>query len=235
MDTSDTPPVDLSLDQTICQACKPAQGKTIATNEQGQCIVCNKPVLTSDNITNPQAIPETTPQSTPIVDNSADQPQNTEPLQGEVVENKPKHPGGRPSKYNEAMLQKAKDYYDLCRGKTDGKKRMPFIEELAMECDVDDKTINTWTNEPDNTEFRATIEKLKNLQKLRTVQQGYGAKNPTFAIFMLKANHGMVETEKRILAGERDSEPMNIQITDYQGASKQLPQAAAQVIEEGSE
>lgn len=125
-------------------------------------------------------------------------------MQGQIVESKPKHPGGRPSKYNERMLKIAQDYLMKCRGDIDGKPRMPFIEELAMLCNVDDKTINTWTEEENNTEFRATINKLKNLQKLRTIQRGFNAKNPTFAIFMLKANHGMMETEKQVLVADRD-------------------------------
>jgi len=155
-----------------------------------------------------------------------------EPIQGEVIETKPKHPGGRPSKYNDEMLAKAKAYYHKCLGNIDNKKRMPLLEELARLCDVHGETLENWCEE--NEEFFETIKKLKELQKERIVQIGFGAKNPTFAIFMLKANHGMIETEKRILAGQQDAAPMSIQVTDYKGA-QQIPAQAAQVIEEGSE
>lgn len=122
------------------------------------------------------------------------------PLQGQVVEEK--RAVGRPSKFNAGMIEKAKDYYSLCSGKKDGKKRMPFMEELAIMCDVNDDTLYEWMSL--NEEFSETISKLKTLQKLRVIQQGFGAKNPTFPIFMLKANHGMMETEKQVLVQDRD-------------------------------
>ncbi len=167
------------------------------------------------------------------VDNIA----KNEVISGEIVEVKEKNVGGRPSKYNEEMLMKAKDYYDLCSGKKDGKKRMPFIEELAMECSVNDETITEWTKIDGNEEYSATIKNIKNLQKLRTVQQGYGAKNPTFAIFMLKANHGMMETEKRVLAGEKNSEPIQVSSINYRDATKPGIDEGVrqQIIEEGTE
>ncbi len=163
--------------------------------------------------------------------------EETEAMTGEVMEVKAKHAGGRPSKYNEGMLMKAKDYYDLCSGKKDGKKRMPFIEELAMECGVNDDTIIEWTKIDENEEYSATIKNIKNLQKLRTVQQGYGAKNPTFAIFMLKANHGMMETEKRVLAGEKNAEPIQVSSVNYSEATKPGIDEGIrqQIIEEGVE
>jgi hypothetical protein len=130
----------------------------------------------------------------------------TEPVAQGIVVNQEKavqkHPGGRPSKYNAEMLAKANAYLAKCNGEVDGKPRMPFIEELAVICKVDDDTIYGWAEA--NKEFSVTIKNLKTLQKLRTVQRGFNAKNPTFAIFMLKANHGMIEAGRDDASKDRE-------------------------------
>lgn len=221
-----------------CQSCKKQEGKTIDTNEIGQCTVCGRQVFQMDNI------------QAPNVDKSEKQPQNEklstekeEAIQGEIVEDKPKHPGGRPSKYNEGMLKIAKDYlFESMKGETYKDKhgvekrrlKMPLLEELARLCGVHGETLTEW--EKEYTEFSETLKMLRELQKERIIQRGFGMGNPTFAIFMLKANHGMMETEKRILSGERNSEPMQVTINDYKSAEQQIPSSVAhQVIEEGSE
>lgn len=159
------------------------------------------------------------PGETQVTDSSA--------IEGEIVEQKAKM--GRPSKYNETMLQKAKDYYLLCKEK----RAIPYIEELALQCDVNDETITEWTKLDED--YSATIKNIKNLQKLALTHRGFKMTNPTFAIFLLKVNHGMIESEKRILTGERQGEPVQFTVTDYKGSSNKLPESSQQVIEEGSE
>jgi len=89
------------------------------------------------------------------------------------------------------MLSKAESYFCECRksGKT------PFIEELALELDINDDTLVEWGKE--HAELSATVRKLKLLQKLR-LKQGALSKQlqPTTAIFLLKVNHGMKDEEK---------------------------------------
>lgn len=129
--------------------------------------------------------------------------QSIKPLEGQIVENKPKHPG-QPTKFNEGVIKKAKDYLAFSLKN----KNLPLIEELARICEVDSDTINNWTDK--NEEFFGAIKRIKELQKERIILKGFSAKNPTFSIFMLKANHGMMETEKQVLIADRD---MKVSIT----------------------
>lgn len=130
-------------------------------------------------------------------------------IQGQIVETK--HPGGRPSKYNEGMYRIAQEYYISCiegevvknnKGEMVRRKKMPLIEELARLCDVDHETLENWTK--DNEEFFALYKKIKSHQRESLINRGFQMKNPTFAIFLLKAQHGMMESEKQILVADRD-------------------------------
>lgn len=125
-----------------------------------------------------------------------------------------KHAGGRPTKYSEEMLIKANTYLSDCRA---GKVIFPFIEELALILDVDEDTVANWCKakneygEPRFPEFFGAIKKLKTLQKLRLMQRILGRYNPSGGIFLLKALHGMVEEERRIIAN-KVNEPLVIEI-----------------------
>ncbi len=107
------------------------------------------------------------------------------------------HAGGRPTKYSPAMVAKAKAYYQRCLRAKDstGKQviRIPWVEELALELDIDDDTIVEWCKDDDKKEFSATIKKLNTLQQLRLSQRTLG-KNPAGSIFLLKVNHNKKET-----------------------------------------
>jgi len=114
-----------------------------------------------------------------------------------------KHTGGRPSKYSDEILAKAEDYFLKCYGKIDGRPRVPFIEELALELGVDEDTIVEWKNKRNNDgslkypEFSATYSKIYTLQKLRLKQTGLTGKSQSFVIFLLSSNHGMLPADKQ--------------------------------------
>lgn len=170
--------------------------------------------------TNPQNSPSptapTVPPSAGITDEEAvaiAQAVVKQPLvqQGQLVEEPKKNLGGRPSKYNEGMLNKANKYIYKClngepgfdkNGKRIIKQKLPLLEELARICGVDSETLMNWTKEDER--FFDAIKRVKELQKERIIQKGFSATNPTFSIFMLKANHGMMETEKQVLVQDRD-------------------------------
>lgn len=99
---------------------------------------------------------------------------------------------GRPTKYNPDMIIEATDYIDSC-----GREAMelPTITGLALRLGVDDERISEWAKE--YPEFHATVKALKAKQQDQLMNDGmYGGKevNSTMAIFLLKVNHGMVET-----------------------------------------
>jgi hypothetical protein len=189
----------------------------------------------------PQNDQKETPVSLPVVE-----PNETEQVvTGEIVTEKPKHPGGRPSKYNEEILIKTKQYFDECfhgvqdmQGKLVKPPRTPLIEELELLLDLDDDTIVEWSKDEDKEEFSATYKRIKKLNKLRLKQILIkGKTNPIGPKFLLEVDHGMISAEKRILLGERNAEPMQVTITDYKSADKsQITEGVTQqVIEEGTE
>lgn len=222
--------------------------------------------IPSDNIQNPQDIPivkqvccdnllphlHATESKTATVareDEPASPVKNTEQangsvaVEGEIVQEKPKHPGGRPSSYSDEKLQIAERYYMTClrgevvKDKNGEEKRiqkLPLMEELARLCGVHGETLTNWCDQ--NEEFFETVKKIKELQKEKIIMKGFSAKNPAFSIFMLKANHGMIETEKRVLTGEKQSDPIQLNTVSYRDAANQLPTPVQQaVIDEGSQ
>lgn len=71
---------------------------------------------------------------------------------------------------------------------------LPTIEGLALHLDLDDETITEYAKI--YPKFSATVKRVKALQKNQLMEDGmYGGKevNQAMAIFLLKANHGMVE------------------------------------------
>lgn len=135
--------------------------------------------------------------------------EQAQPLEGEIIE---KHAGGRPTKFNDEILTKTRSYYQRHVNPKDGKVTIPYVQELAIILDISRETMNQW--EENIPEFSDTIKRIKNLQELRLLQRTL-SKNPTGAIFQLKANHGMMETDKQILQGSPQN-PINLSITDDQ-------------------
>lgn len=119
-------------------------------------------------------------------------------------------PPGQPTLYSQKKLDATRAYLADCikTGET------PFIEQLCILLDVSDETIRNWAKTHD--EFFGTIKKIESLQKLRLLQMSLKKDEFTAGqIFQLKANHGMIETEKRILAGgDQNDKPINIRIIE---------------------
>jgi hypothetical protein len=139
----------------------------------------------------------------------------------------PKHPGGRPCIYcqrKEEIQKTAEEYIEKARSTQ--KPYIPYKEELAMIVGVDDETLGLWavkkkeetvdgvtTTTLEHPEFSVTIKRLMTLQKLLLLKRTIGRFNPTGAIFQLKVNHGAIETEKKVLAGDKD-EPLEVRIVE---------------------
>lgn len=95
-----------------------------------------------------------------------------------------------PTKYNEDVQIKADQYVDgtVC----------PYVDELSLVLDISDETVNEWSTKIER--FSATIRRLKRKQRIYLLRASLDKGVATAgAIFQLKANHGMVETEKRLL------------------------------------
>lgn len=136
----------------------------------------------------------------------------------------PAVPGAGPKcqycEHKEKIQNLVDTYLSKFRTKNGGEKlAIPFIEELADVLDYPSRTLENWYNRKDkggqdeHPDFIASYDKLMNIQKLRLKQRTLGRYNPTGAIFQLKANHGMIETEKKILTGD-SNEPLLIEIVN---------------------
>lgn len=110
---------------------------------------------------------------------------------------KSKRPVGappRPSKKSAAEI--ALTYLESCKVNY----QIPYKEELAGLLDITDETLALWCKDDD--ELSATIKRIEDLQSYNLQKGGLEGKiNTTMAIFLLKANHGKIETEKKLLGG----------------------------------
>lgn len=115
----------------------------------------------------------------------------------------------RNTKYTDSTVEITRQYIDSCSRES---TELPTIEGIALVLGVNDETIGIWAKK--YPEFDEVIKDLKAKQKTQLMNDGlYGGKeiNSTMAIFLLKVNHGMIETEKKILAGEIDN-PIKIDV-----------------------
>ncbi len=100
---------------------------------------------------------------------------------------------GRPTKYiPETIHPKIEEYITSCGREA---TELPTVEGLAIHLQVNPDTLFTWAK--DYPAFSESIKRILALQKKQLMNDGmYGGKevNSTMAIFLLKVNHGMVET-----------------------------------------
>src|SRR3990167_11488563 len=103
----------------------------------------------------------------------------------------------------------AEDYLQTCgREQT----KLPKISEFCREyIQANEDTVNQWLDgkqlpEGANTEnLHGAIKRVKQAQMEQLMDDGlYGGKecNVGMAIFLLKANHGMIETDRHELVGD---------------------------------
>lgn len=101
-----------------------------------------------------------------------------------------KHPGGRPSKYADHMLEIAQSYFEECQA---DRERIPYLEELDLILGISDETRRRWKKQPDKEEFCGTIKKVLVLQELRLIQNCQTMAETLRSIFLLKVVHGYRE------------------------------------------
>ncbi len=112
---------------------------------------------------------------------------------------------GRPTKYKKEFIEAIEKYYKNCINKA----QIPYIEDIALLLGVDEATVWRWSEaKPD---FCNAIDRIKLLQKKQLKR--LALKSPYGAIFLLKANHGLIETEKVLHGGIREEEPITLVVS----------------------
>lgn len=119
------------------------------------------------------------------------------------------HAGGRPSLFREDMTETVLAYFATCKAKN----VMPYLEDVAMELGIDIDTLETWEKQevadiPD--EFVGAIKKVRLLQRKNLMVGGLSETfNTGMSIFLLKANHGLIETSRQELTGKNGQPLLN--------------------------
>lgn len=103
-------------------------------------------------------------------------------------------------KYPDNIVELTEEYINRCGNE---QMELPTVEGLAITLNVDDDTLNDWAKK--HEEFARIFKKLKMFQKVQLINGGmYGGKevNQAMFIFLLKVNHGMIETSRTELSGD---------------------------------
>lgn len=106
---------------------------------------------------------------------------------------------GRPTRYIIEFPARVMEYINNCLKDS----KFPTIEGLAQYLGIAARTIYDW--EKLHNEFLQTIETLRDTQKQLLITNGLtGGYNARFAMFLLKANHGMSEKESLVDATQNN-------------------------------
>jgi len=106
---------------------------------------------------------------------------------------------GRPTRYTIKIPASVTEYTKNCLKNG----TFPTIEGLAQYLGISARTIYDW--EKVHSEFLQTIDTLRDTQKQLLITNGLtGGYNSRFAMFLLKANHGMAEKEQLVEATQNN-------------------------------
>lgn len=109
---------------------------------------------------------------------------------------------GRPSTYdpNKDYAKLAEDYLQTCgREQTKLPKLSEFCREVLR---VSQDAVEDWLKLENSEQLSGAIKRVKEAQMEQLMDDGlYGGKevNTAMAIFQLKANHGMIESDRHIV------------------------------------
>ena len=97
------------------------------------------------------------------------------------------HTGGRPSKYNQQILDKAWEYLDLYDADEGSscETGFPTIEGLTAHLDVNRSTLYEWRRA--HEEFNFIMDKVQNIQTIKLINCGLaGRYKASMVIFLMK-------------------------------------------------
>ena len=108
----------------------------------------------------------------------------------DIDQSLPKHPGGRPSKYSPAILEKTKQYLETYKDLGDP---VPTIAGLAQELDITRETIHQWKQDKNKAKFSYMIKQFQSIQERALVAGGLSSKlNPSVTKLMM-TKHGYTD------------------------------------------
>ena len=104
---------------------------------------------------------------------------------------KPKHPGGRPSKYNPELIHKANEYIDTYQ---DNGHTIPTIAGLSLATGISKETCNQWDKDRNKSQFSDVCRRIRLIQEQSLLDKGLeGAWNSNIAKLVL-SKHGYTDS-----------------------------------------
>lgn len=104
-----------------------------------------------------------------------------------------KHPGGRPTKYNRAILDNSLAYIN---NYAQYGHKVPSIAGLAQVLDTDRETLHRWSNEKDKPEFSNIYRRLMRAQELALTNNGLDGTYNSNITKMMLSKHGYSDNDK---------------------------------------
>jgi hypothetical protein len=126
-------------------------------------------------------------------------------------------PGGRPTKYNEEIQDKADEYLDKWE---DSKEAVPTVAGLSLYIDTPKRTMYDWGDK--FPEFSHTLGKVQTTQEFTLVNKGLlNEINANIGKFMMY-NHGYKEkTEQDLMSSDGSmKQPTKIQLVGVRADDK---------------
>ena len=100
---------------------------------------------------------------------------------------KPKHPGGRPTKYTPELIRKAEDYLENYENYGDA---IPSLVGMAKVLDTVRERLHVWGNDKNKAEFRNILKRLKGLQEHALLNGGLKSTMNTTIAKLVLSKHG---------------------------------------------
>lgn len=125
-----------------------------------------------------------------------------------------KHPGGRPTKYNRAILDTTQDYITNYENYGDV---LPQVAGLAQVLDVTRETVIQWCNDESKPEFSYMVSKILSAQERKLLNGGLESRYNSSVTKLLLTKHGYSEKQDNqgvtvnIVLNDK---PMSVDVTD---------------------
>ena len=119
--------------------------------------------------------------------------------------------GGRPSKYSEELLEKARDYADNFEEYGD---LIPTVAGLACELKVSRETIYDWASHEDKKEFSDIVCDIMSSQERKLVNGGIGNTFNAMITKLMLSKHGYSEKQEIDVTSREEVTPWGKISTD---------------------
>ncbi len=106
---------------------------------------------------------------------------------------------GRPTKYSEEMLDKAKEY--LNGGYLTGGKVIPSHVGLSLCLGVDTQTLDNWAEKPEHIEFFGILKAIQATQQELLLNSGLTGEFNSAITKLVLGKHGYSEKQETTLQG----------------------------------